>query len=214
MASPTTPLTTGAAHGTRVLIDIFTGSETLSAQGLWLRRAVLVALGIAALVLAAKIRVPFWPVPLTMQTFAVLSIGAAFGPMLAGATLLGYLALGAIGLDVFTSSSATSYGLAYMLGGTGGYLLGFLMAAMLLGLLARQGWDRHPARMLAAMLAGQVLIFAPGVLWLGHLYAEAKGWAWVMEVGLVNFLPAEVLKIALAMLLFPLLWRMVGRARG
>ncbi|MEM9783082.1 MAG: biotin transporter BioY [Pseudomonadota bacterium] len=205
----------GPAGSVRVLGDLWAGNrDGLSAQGLWLRRAVLVALGIAALVIAAKMRVPFWPVPLTMQTFAVLSIGAAFGPMLAGMVLLGYLALGAMGLDVFTSSSAEDFGLSYMMGGTGGYLVGFLAAALLLGALARQGWDRHPSRMLLAMLAGEVVIFLPGVLWLGHLYAEAQGWAWVIEVGLTNFLPAEVLKMALAMLLFPILWRIVGRARA
>ncbi|MEL6264502.1 MAG: biotin transporter BioY [Pseudomonadota bacterium] len=199
------------ATGARVLAEAWTLGGR---QGLWLRRAVLIALGIALLVLAAKVRVPFWPVPMTMQTFAVLSIGAAFGPRLGGATLLGYLALGAIGLDVFTSSSATAYGLAYMMGGTGGYLLGFLMAAVLLGCLAERGWDRRPMRMMAAMVAGLVLVYLPGVLWLGHLYADARGWAWVLEVGLTTFLSAEVLKVALAMVLFPALWRFVGPARG
>ncbi|MEO1318100.1 MAG: biotin transporter BioY [Pseudomonadota bacterium] len=182
--------------------------------GIWLRRALLVALGIGALVLAAKIRVPFWPVPMTMQTFAVLAIGAAYGVRLGGVTLLGYLAIGALGFDVFTSSSAENNGLVYMMGGTGGYLLGFLLAALTLGALARRGWDRNPMQMGIAMGLGQVLIFLPGVLWLGHLFAEAKGWAWVVEVGLTNFLVAEVLKVALAMLLFPVLWRMVGNARS
>ncbi|MEM6356296.1 MAG: biotin transporter BioY, partial [Pseudomonadota bacterium] len=99
-------------------------------------------------------------------------------------------------------------------GGTGGYLLGFLLAALTLGALARRGWDRNPMQMGIAMGLGQVLIFLPGVLWLGHLFADAKGWAWVIEVGLTNFLAAEVLKVALAMLLFPVLWRMVGNARS
>ncbi|MEL6575797.1 MAG: biotin transporter BioY [Pseudomonadota bacterium] len=182
--------------------------------GLWARRALFVALGIAVLVLAAKIRVPFWPVPMTMQTFAVLSIGAAYGARLGGVTLLGYLAIGALGFDVFTSSSAENAGLAYMMGGTGGYLAGFMLAALALGTLARRGWDRHPMQMGVAMAIGQVLIFLPGVLWLGHLYADAKGWAWVVEVGFTNFLGAEVLKVALAMLLFPVMWRLVGNARS
>ncbi|MEM9762624.1 MAG: biotin transporter BioY, partial [Pseudomonadota bacterium] len=127
--------------------------------GLWARRALFVALGIAVLVLAAKIRVPFWPVPMTMQTFVVLSIGAAYGARLGGVTLLGYLAIGALGFDVFTSSSAENYGLAYMMGGTGGYLVGFMLAALALGTLARRGWDRHPMQMGVAMAIGQVLIF-------------------------------------------------------
>ncbi|MEO1775068.1 MAG: biotin transporter BioY [Pseudomonadota bacterium] len=196
---------------TRVLADLWL-SET--GEGLWLRRALLFALGIAALVIAAKIKVPFWPVPMTMQTFVVLSIGAAYGMRLGGVTLLGYLAIGALGFDVFTSSSAENYGLAYMMGGTGGYLAGFFAATLLLGAMARRGWDRHPARMAIAMLAGQALIFVPGVLWLGHLYADAQGWAWVLEVGFTTFVPAEVLKMGLAILLFPALWRLAGPARG
>lgn len=197
-----------------VLAETFLPVTGDSETGIWLRRALLVALGIGALVLAAKIRVPFWPVPMTMQTFAVLAIGAAYGARLGGVTLLGYLAIGALGFDVFTSSSAENNGLAYMMGGTGGYLLGFLLAALTLGALARRGWDRNPMQMGIAMGLGQVLIFLPGVLWLGHLFADAKGWAWVVEVGLTNFLVAEVLKVALAMMLFPVLWRMVGNARS
>jgi biotin transport system substrate-specific component len=181
---------------------------------LWAKRAALVVLGIAALAIAAKIRVPFWPVPMTMQTFVVLSIGAAYGMRLGGVTLLGYLAVGALGFDVFTSSSATNNGLAYMMGGTGGYLLGFLLATLALGALARRGWDRSVPRMAGAMLIGEVLVFLPGVLWLGHLFAAEQGWAWVLEAGLVSFLPAEALKLALAALVFPAAWRAVGRARG
>lgn len=192
-------------------------SDTVLPAGgaaLWARRAALVVVGIAALAIAAKLRVPFWPVPLTMQTFVVLAIGSAYGMRLGGATVLGYLAVGALGFDVFTASSATNAGLAYMAGATGGYLLGFLLGAVAIGALARRGWDRSPGRMAAAMLAGQALVFLPGVLWLGTLFAAEKGWPWVLEVGLVNFLPAEALKLALAAVLFPLAWRAVGSARG
>ncbi|MEO0760263.1 MAG: biotin transporter BioY [Pseudomonadota bacterium] len=177
-----------------------------------LRQTFLLALGVVALIVAAKLRVPFWPVPMTMQTFAVLAIGAAYGARLGGLTLLAYLAIGALGFDVFTSSSAENAGLAYMAGPTGGYLLGFLLASIAIGVLARRGWDRRPVLMAGAMLVGQVLIFAPGLLWLGHLFAEANGWAWVLNVGLVNFLPAEVLKLALAILVFPALWRLAQSA--
>ncbi|MEM6357865.1 MAG: biotin transporter BioY, partial [Pseudomonadota bacterium] len=145
-----------------VLAETFLPATGDAETGVWLRRALLVALGIGALVLAAKIRVPFWPVPMTMQTFAVLAIGAAYGTRLGGVTLLGYLAIGAVGFDVFTSSSAENNGLAYMTGGTGGYLLGFLLAALTLGALARRGWDRNPMQMGIAMGLGQVLIFLPG----------------------------------------------------
>lgn len=185
-----------------------------SGVALTVKRVALVVIGIAALALAAKIKIPFWPVPATLQTLAVLSIGAAYGVRLGGVTLLGYLALGALGADVFTGSSATSHGLAYMMGGTGGYLLGFFLATLALGGLARAGWDRSPGLMALAMGIGLVLVYAPGIAWLGVLFAETKGWAWVIEVGLGVFLVAEAVKLALAAMLFPALWRLVGDARA
>jgi len=183
-------------------------------SALMLKRAALVALGIAALAIAAQIRVPFWPVPITMQTFVVLTVGAAYGMRLGVVTLLGYLAIGALGFDVFTSSSAESYGLAYMMGGTGGYLAGFVLAAAALGWLARRGWDRSVGKMAAAMLIGNALIYVPGLLWLGHLYAGSEGWATVLDWGLWPFLAGDALKLALAALLLPAAWKAVGEARG
>lgn len=197
------------------MTDRVLSEAVLPADGsaIWVKRAVLVALGVAALAIAAKIRVPLWPVPVTMQTFAVLTIGAAYGTRLGLVTILAYLAVGAVGYDVFTSSSAESNGLSYMMGGTGGYLVGYALAAMALGLLARRGWDRSILWMAAAMLVGTVLIYVPGVLWLGQLYAEANGWAWVFEVGLWPFLLGDALKLALAALLVPMAWKAVGEAR-
>ena len=179
-----------------------------------LKRAALVVLGIAALAIAAKIRVPFWPVPITMQTFVVLTVGAAYGPRLGVATMFGYLVVGALGFDIFTSSSAENHGLAYMMGGTGGYLVGFVLAAGVLGWLARQGWDRNIWKMAAAMLAGNAIIYVPGVLWLGYLYAETQGWAVVLDWGLWPFLAGDALKLALAALILPMAWKAVGEARG
>jgi biotin transport system substrate-specific component len=98
------------------------------------RQAMFVALGIAALALSAKLQVPMWPspVPITMGTFAVLAIGAAYGPRLGLVTIGGYMALGALGADIFASSSAEKYGLSYMMGSTGGYLVGYVLATVLL----------------------------------------------------------------------------------
>jgi biotin transport system substrate-specific component len=149
-----------------------------------------------------------------MQTFVVLTVGAAYGMRLGAATVFGYLLIGALGFDVFTSSSAESNGLAYMMGGTGGYLLGFLVAAGVLGELARRGWDRGVVTMAAAMLIGNAIIYVPGVLWLGHLYAESRGWATVLDWGLWPFLAGDALKLALAALILPWAWKMVGEARG
>ncbi|MEM1267216.1 MAG: biotin transporter BioY [Pseudomonadota bacterium] len=180
--------------------------------GIWIKRAVLVFVGVAALVIASKIRVPMWPVPATLQTLGVLSIGAAYGVRLGGLTLLAYLSLGALGLDVFAGSGAGS-GLAYMAGPTGGYLAGFLAATVLMGALARRGWDRSVGLMALAMLLGTALIYVFGLAWMGVLFAADQGWAWVLQVGMVNFLLADALKIAIAAMLFPALWRSIGSAR-
>lgn len=182
--------------------------------GLWAKRAVLVAAGIAALTVAAQIRLPMWPVPATMQTFVVLSIGAAYGTRLGLVTLLGYLLIGAFGFDVFTGSTAANNGIAYMLGATGGYLVGFAVAGGVMGALARRGWDQSVVKMALAMLIGNAVIYAFGLPWMAWLFLESKGAAWVIEWGLTNFVAFDLLKLALAALLFPTLWRMVGKARG
>jgi biotin transport system substrate-specific component len=193
---------------TRVLSEAVAPAD---GAALWVKRAALVALGVAALTVAAKIRVPFWPVPLTLQTFAVLSIGAAYGMRLGAVTILAWLAIGALGFDVFTSSTAEKNGLAYMTGGTGGYLLGFLLAALFLGWAARQGWDRSHGRMALAMLIGNAIIYVPGLLWLGHV----TGWdPRTIEWGLTPFLLGDAAKLAFAALLFPLAWKAVGSARA
>ena len=190
---------------------------------LWAKRLVLVALGIAALAIAAKISVPMWPspVPITLGTFAVLTIGAAYGPRLGLATILGYLAIGALGFDVFAGSSVEKNGLAYMLGGTGGYLVGYVLATLALGLAARRGWDRSVGGMALAMLVGNVLVYIPGVLWLHHLIlgglfdpaAFATPWAQAMAWGVTPYLVGDAIKLVLAALVVPGLWKLVGSAR-
>lgn len=180
---------------------------------LWARRIALVALGTLALTVAAKISVPMWPspVPITLGTFAVLSIGAAYGPGLGLATILTYMVIGALGLDVFAGTGGTVNGIAYMLGGTGGYLLGYVLATLALGVAARAGWDRTVGRMALAMLAGNVLIYVPGVLWLHQM---TTGWPQTLEWGLTPYLIGDALKLALAAVLFPALWAFLRRYRG
>lgn len=178
---------------------------------LLVKQAALVLLGIAVLAIAAKIKVPMWPVPITMGTFAVLTIGAAYGARLGLVTILGYMIIGALGFDVFAGSSAEAYGLSYMMGGTGGYLLGYVMATVALGWFARAGWDRSAGKMSLAMLAGNVIIYVPGLIWLGMLYGWDKP---ILQWGLTPFLIGDALKLALAVALLPALWKLVGRARG
>lgn len=190
-----------------------------SGTAVWVKRAALVAFGVAALAVAAKAKIPFWPVPITLQTLVVLSIGAAYGARLGVATIAAYLLVGAAGADVFTNSSAENAGLAYMLGGTGGYLVGFALAALLLGELARRGWDRSIGWMAAAMGLGTVVIYAFGLAWLGHLFLGQEiggavvGWATILDWGLWPFLVGDALKLVVAALLFPAVWRFVGDAR-
>lgn len=181
-----------------------------SGSALRIKQAALVVLGIAVLAIAAKIKVPMWPVPITMGTFAVLTLGAAYGPRLGMVTILGYMLIGALGFDVFASSSAETNGLTYMMGGTGGYLVGYVLATLALGTLARRGWDRSFVWMAAAMLIGNVLIYVPGLIWLGQLF----GWDQpILTWGLTPFLVGDALKLALAAGLLPLIWKAVGSAR-
>ncbi len=189
-------------------------SEVLAPQEgtqLLLKKAVLVMAGIAFLAIAAKIKVPMFPVPMTMGTFAVLTMGAAYGERLGLVTILGYMLIGALGFDVFAGSSAENFGLTYMKGGTGGYLVGYVLAVIALGTLARAGWDRSALKMAGAMLLGNALIYVPGLIWLGMLYGWDKP---ILQWGLTPFLLGDVLKLAMAAIILPFAWKMVGRARG
>lgn len=171
-----------------------------------LRMAILALAGTALLALSAKIQVWPGPVPITMQTFVVLTIGMTYGWRLGGATLLLYLAEGAVGLPVFSAGG----GIAYFAGPTGGYLLGFVLAAALTGWLAERGWDRRPVNTALAMLAGNVAIYLPGLAWLAAL----KGPEIAVKYGLTPFLTSDLVKLALAAAVMPLAWKAVRRLRS
>jgi len=189
-----------------------TSTSGVLTQAIWpatgtnrlVRQVLLVAIGVLFMAIAAKIKVPMWPVPITMQTFAVLTIGAAYGAGLGFVTLLAYLAVGMAGLAVFTGEGT---GLAYMAGPTGGYLVGFVLAATLVGWLAERGWSRSVPGMVGALFLGNVVIYAAGMPWMFHLFLADKGFEWVMQWGMTNFLLGDALKLALAALLVPVAWR-------
>lgn len=182
----------------------------LTGQAMRVKQIILVIAGIAALAVAAKIKIPMIPVPMTMGTFAVLSIGAAYGMRLGLVTIIGYMLIGALGFDVFAGSSAETFGITYMMGGTGGYLVGYVLAVLALGYAARQGWDRSIGKMAFAMVLGNVLIYVPGLVWLAVLYGtDAPIFTW----GLTPFLLGDLVKLALAALLLPSVWGLVGSAR-
>lgn len=170
-----------------------------------LRLAILAIVGTALLTLSAKIQVWPGPVPITMQTFVILAIGMAYGWRLGGATLLLYLAEGAVGLPVFSAGG----GIAYFAGPTGGYLVGFVLAAALTGWLAERGWDRRPMNTALAMLAGNVAIYVPGLAWLAAL----KGPEIAVKYGLMPFLVSDLVKLALATAVLPVAWMAVRRWR-
>jgi biotin transport system substrate-specific component len=160
--------------------------------GRLLRAAVLAVLGSALLTISAKVQVPFYTVPMTMQTLVVLLIGMAFGARLGVATVALYLAEGAAGLPVFAGTPEKGLGLAYMIGPTGGYLLGFVLAAAIAGWLVER--RRDAAGLALAVLAGSIAIYAAGVLWL----ASFVGFGKALELGLVPFLWGDLLKAGLA----------------
>ncbi len=175
-----------------------------------LRIATLMVLGSVLLMASAKAQVPMWPVPMTMQTFVVLVIGMTYGPRLGTATVMLYLFEGALGFPVFAGTPEKGIGLAYMMGPTGGYLLGFVLAAALLGWLAERGWDRTLPWAIAAMTAGTVLQLVPGVAWLATLI----GWDKAIAAGLTPFIVGAIVKIALAAAVLPLAWRMVENKKS
>lgn len=190
------------------LVEVFGPSE---GTALRVKQIAMVVLGMALLAISAKISIPMIPVPITMGTFAVLTIGAAYGPRLGMATILGYMIIGMAGFDVFAGASAEAFGITYMMGGTGGYLVGYVLATLALGMAARQGWDRSIGMMALAMFIGNALIYIPGLLWLGTLY----GWDQpILQWGFTPFIIGDVLKLALAALILPAVWKLVGKARG
>lgn len=177
-------------------------------QSAALRAVVLAVLGSLLLWASAKAHIPFYPVPMTMQTYVVLVIGAAYGWRLGGATVLLYLAQGWMGLPVFSGTPERGIGLAYMVGPTGGYLLGFLLAAVLIGWLAERGWDRSLWRMLLAMTLGHLLILGLGVAYLATLM---DGLAAAIGAGFTPFVWATVVKTLLAAVTLPLAWHTFSR---
>jgi len=156
------------------------------------------------LTLSAKISIPFIPVPLTMQTFVVVGLGLALGPTLGVAAVGLYLLQGAMGLPVFAGTPEKGIGLAYLAGPTGGYLIGYLPAVAATGWLAIRGWDRNIVLAFLAALAGAVILYIPGLLWLGTLVGWDKP---VLAWGLYPFIPGDLAKTALAAIAFPATWR-------
>lgn len=173
-----------------------------------LHSILLVIGGTIAIAISSKIQIPFAPIPVTMQTFVILALSMAFGPRLAVATTVLYALEGAVGLPVFAGTPARGIGITYMLGPTGGYILGFILAAFACGWLARAGWDRRVLTTVLAMVIGNALIYIPGLLWLGTI----TGWREnLLDDGFLSFIYIDMMKIALAAAVLPFVWKMVRR---
>ena len=164
--------------------------------------AALVVGGSLLIALCAQLAIG-WPVPLTAQTFAVLMIGALLGARRAGLSVLTYIMEGAAGLPVFAHGRS---GLLVLLGPTGGYLVGFVVAAYVVGLLAEKGWDRRIGTTVLAMVVGNVVIYGFGLAWLSCLPGVNN----VLREGLYPFIIGDLLKIALAAILLPSGWKLLG----
>lgn len=163
--------------------------------------------GTLVLTLSAKTKVMLGPVDISMQTLAVLLIAAAFGMRLGVATLLLYMAEGAMGFPVFQSTPEKGLGIAYMLGSTGGYLAGFVVMAAIVGWAADRGWDRHLIKLFNAMLVAEVVMMAMGFAWLALLIGPEKSW----QFGVVPFIVGDLIKVALAASLVPAVWTLLKR---
>ena len=169
-------------------------------------KAALVVFGSLLLAVSAQFKIPLYPVPVTGQTLAVLLIGMTYGLRLGGITMAVYLLEGALGLPVFAGGAA---GMAVLMGPTGGYLFGFLLAGVAMGFLAERGMGRTVVSTIAAMAIGNFVIYLCGALWLANFI----GFGQAIAAGVLPFLYGDMLKLVVAAGLMPLAWRAVNSAQ-
>jgi len=187
---------------------------TTITRNVWARNSALVNLalvGVGSLLIAvlAQVRIPlpFTPVPVTGQTFAVLLVAAALGARLGAASVILYIAQGALGLPFFAGGGS---GFAWLFGPTGGYLAGFVVAAALVGFLAERGLDRRLSTSLVAFLAGTVVIYACGALWLSVFVGPANA----IATGVAPFVIGDTIKALLAGVTLPGAWSLVRASKA
>jgi biotin transport system substrate-specific component len=162
----------------------------------------LVFAGTLILTLSAKTKVVLGPVDMSLQTLAIFLIAATFGLRLGVATLVLYMIEGALGWPVFQSTPERGIGIAYMMGTTGGYLLGFVAAAAIVGWAADRGWDRNLFKFLGAVLVAEIVIMALGFGWLATIIGVEKAWVF----GVVPFIVPDLIKVGIAAALMPAVW--------
>ena len=205
IALPRLDRSTAAERGI-TLADFLVPIRVGERLGTRIRHATLIIVGALFVILCARVFIPTQPVPFTGQTFGVLLVGGALGFRRGMAALLLYLAIGAIGLPVYSEGRA---GLTVIQGATGGYLIGFVAAGAVVGRLAELGWDRRIGGALAAMAIGTAIIYAVGVPWLK--VTTGLPWPDAVAGGMTKFLVWDAAKLAVAAGIFPAAWWLIGR---
>jgi biotin transport system substrate-specific component len=205
IALPRLDRSTAAERGI-TLADFLVPIRVGERLGTRVRHIALVVAGTLFVSLCAQVYIPTLPVPFTGQTFGVLLVGGALGFRRGLVALLLYVAIGAIGIPVYAQGGA---GVHVIQGATGGYLVGFVVAAALVGRLAELGWDRRIGGALAMMAIGTAVIYAIGVPWLK--VAAGLSWTDAVAGGMTKFLIWDAAKLAVAAGIFPLAWWLIGR---
>jgi biotin transport system substrate-specific component len=165
--------------------------------------AFFILVSVAMLGVMANIRIPLWPVPITMQTFGVFLIAFFFGSRKGFLSILAYVLAGIVGFGVFAGYKSS---MAALIGPTGGYIVGFLGAAFIVGYMIEKGFGRSKKSVLLCMVVGNLVIYAFGLVGLKLYFADYGLWK-ILAVGLLPFLVGDALKIFGAMALFPFLWK-------
>lgn len=163
--------------------------------------ALLVTAGAGLVALFAQLYVPLWPVPVTGQTLAVLLVGCTLGAVRGAIAMALYAVVGIIGLPVFSEGTS---GLGIVAGPTGGYIIGFIVSAALVGLLAERAWDRKVLKAVVTFAAGTLVVFAIGLPWLAVVLGLSL--EQTLQAGLYPFLIGGAIKAAIAAGLLPLAW--------
>ena len=184
----------------RILINRLRSFENINSN---LLNIILALFGTLLLAISSKIQVPFWPVPMTMQTFVIFLIGMTYSLRLSFATVTLYLFEGAAGLPVFASGG----GLAYLTGPTAGYLYGMLFASVVISYLADIGFTKTYFKAAISLIVGSLIIFVFGIMYLGSIIGFEKA----IVAGLLPFIPSELFKIALAVLLIPTIHKIIKK---
>ena len=184
----------------RILINRLKSFESINSN---LLNIILALFGTILLAISSKVQVPFWPVPMTMQTFVIFLIGLTYGVRLSFATVALYLFEGAVGLPVFASGG----GIAYLTGPTAGYLYGMLFASIVISYLANLGFSKTYFKVTISLIMGSIVIFSIGIVYLGSIIGYQKA----IAAGLLPFIPSELFKIALAVALIPTILKAIKK---